>query len=543
MITAELEHNPYLLETNIRFNKQAPHINSLVEKYQGDRLQSWIKRIPSIFHDEMNGYDFTLEFSGTATDYDELKKAFAEAGVSQNQVNIVLKKEIDDRKIKLDKLSDLLTWLKENRNHYFDYEQFRSDNEEIFNGAYPFIVIQGRGMDVSAYDNSDIAVENIDQIEELNNTDLTSTPVLFYLDAESLPALQKNLKYIRNRKDVIPEQLFFNIHPQLSIKKVARLIRDLGIQKPQIVKTVNDPVITRFIELYPCTDYVYASIRQLKERELSIAAQLEDKNRESEITNSKTHETIRAYDESIARIKSAIQEFSHKDEQPIPDDWLMSRQKLLSKISDWRKKKVKMTKSEEANAESIDFDEEFAKQYDIFYGILKDKVNLTREDLTEELLKAFQISGIELEEYPNLIVLKEPVRIPVPQIRTDLLRLNERRYVDPKEDIVGMLFKQGNEPKQKVLEITYTYQKWREYAVSVAGKTADQQIRKFMNAINQDYLTACCKYLETLQKELIKATEARKDEAMKLSDDEKKLQTDNDWMSSFTEQLHEIERG
>ena len=58
MINAELSYNPYLMETNIRFNGQPPRINSLVEKYQNMSLQSWISRIPKIFYDEMNGYYF-----------------------------------------------------------------------------------------------------------------------------------------------------------------------------------------------------------------------------------------------------------------------------------------------------------------------------------------------------------------------------------------------------------------------------------------------------------------------------------------------------
>ena len=62
MVRAELIYNPYLLETEVRFNGNPPRINSLVEKYKGEKLQTWISEIPSIFYDEMNGYDFELEF-------------------------------------------------------------------------------------------------------------------------------------------------------------------------------------------------------------------------------------------------------------------------------------------------------------------------------------------------------------------------------------------------------------------------------------------------------------------------------------------------
>lgn len=34
MVKVELNYNPYLLETSIKFNGQEPRINSLVEKFQ-----------------------------------------------------------------------------------------------------------------------------------------------------------------------------------------------------------------------------------------------------------------------------------------------------------------------------------------------------------------------------------------------------------------------------------------------------------------------------------------------------------------------------
>lgn len=42
MVKAELSYNPYLLETNIKFNGRNPRINSLVERYQQNILQAQI---------------------------------------------------------------------------------------------------------------------------------------------------------------------------------------------------------------------------------------------------------------------------------------------------------------------------------------------------------------------------------------------------------------------------------------------------------------------------------------------------------------------
>ena len=96
MINAELSYNPYLMETKIKFNGQPPRINSLVEKYQEMNLQSWINKIPRIFYDEMNGYYFELDFTGTQLDYEMPCKTFRKAGISDKVVPIVHKGCLED---------------------------------------------------------------------------------------------------------------------------------------------------------------------------------------------------------------------------------------------------------------------------------------------------------------------------------------------------------------------------------------------------------------------------------------------------------------
>ena len=108
MIKAELSYNPYLLETGIKFNGQTPRINSQVEKYQGKNLPVWVKQVPQIFCDEMNGYGFELEFSGTVLDLELVKAAFEQAGVNEDSVPIFHKNELDSRTVKIKEICDFL---------------------------------------------------------------------------------------------------------------------------------------------------------------------------------------------------------------------------------------------------------------------------------------------------------------------------------------------------------------------------------------------------------------------------------------------------
>ena len=144
MVKAELSYNPYVQETTVKFNGQPPRINSHVEKYLDKKLQTWIHKLPVIFRDEMNGYDFDLEFSGTKLDYKALVDAFHTLGVSDEDVHLFHKNEIDERDKKLDMVDQLLKWLKENPNQRYDYEKVKSENNDLFEGDYQYIVLYGR---------------------------------------------------------------------------------------------------------------------------------------------------------------------------------------------------------------------------------------------------------------------------------------------------------------------------------------------------------------------------------------------------------------
>jgi hypothetical protein len=164
MVKAKLCYSPYLQETDIKFNGQSPRINSHVEKYMDKKLQIWIKKIPRIFKDEMNGYGFNLEFSGTELDLNELRKSFADAGVSDEQVHIFHKNELDERDERLKQIDDLLLWLEQNPNHRYDFATVRKENQDLFDEDYQYIAIHGRVADASDLNLPGISIENITSV-------------------------------------------------------------------------------------------------------------------------------------------------------------------------------------------------------------------------------------------------------------------------------------------------------------------------------------------------------------------------------------------
>ena len=197
MINVELNYNPYLMETNIRFNGQPPRINSLVEKYQNMSLQSWISRIPKIFYDEMNGYYFELDFTGTELDYEALCNTFRRAGITNEIVPIVHKQCLEDRITKQKEMENLLGWLRDNPNDRFDYDAFRAENSELFDSGYSYIYLHGRSLDDAILKDINVSVEHVDKVEELNSTDLDYTPILIHITDKTLPMLAAESRAIR----------------------------------------------------------------------------------------------------------------------------------------------------------------------------------------------------------------------------------------------------------------------------------------------------------------------------------------------------------
>ena len=115
-----LKYNPYIKETEVTFNGKSPGLNCLVENYRESFLQEWLTRLPDIFRNEMNGYDFDIDFIGTKLDFKNLTKTFKDAGEKYKCIHLFHKEALDDRKTKAKKLEDFYKWVESNSNKLFD---------------------------------------------------------------------------------------------------------------------------------------------------------------------------------------------------------------------------------------------------------------------------------------------------------------------------------------------------------------------------------------------------------------------------------------
>lgn len=544
MIKAELKYNPYLLETSVKFNGQAPRINSLVEKFQNSSLQKWVHRIPDIFYDEMNGFDFELDFSGTERDFLEVVDAFRRKGVSEDLVHVFHKNELDGRYEKSRLIDNLISWLEENENRNFDFGSFKSENADLFESSYMYIIFQGNQLNTSTVDDKDISVEYVETIDELEDTDLRNTPILLYILKENIGVFQKNLRYFMGREDVEYAQLFFLIHPSLDAGKVERIIKDLGIAEPNIVSEVYDAAVKKYIEVYPVSEYIYSVVSLFEDITGELSEHLQAESEQCAVVNREVHARIDEYEDIICRLKEAYQKFINRDNIDIPVEWNSIENELLNDIRIWRKRKTKITDDYEAGIIANEFETDVKKYYAQFLKKIVSAASATKQDIdtvyeawykNAEFDTGFQVSsgGYNVPEFSNEVVIAESLK-----------KLFEEEYVQSKEDIFGLFFKASSDaPKEPVLQKTYYYQNWRDYVTEVVSSKGKNIITILFECIQKYEKDISESYIEHLSDLIEEQTQLKNQEAVKLSDEERLLQNDIDWLMKVQDQLKVIERG
>lgn len=540
MVCAELIHNPYLLSTTVKFNGQAPRINSQIEKYENRTFTDWVNRVPQIFYEEMNGYDFDLNFTGTVQDFEEMTQAFLKAGVSQEQVRLFLKNELECADTKCQEIETLITWLREHKNRKFNFNSFYTDNEELFGGTYSCIVIRGA---VSENFDEQISVETVESTEELRGTLLTNTPILFFVEEKSIKQFRSDLIHILQRKDVCEKQLFFMFHPCLNAEQTTRVICDLGVSSPQIVSSIADESIRIYIRNYPVMEYIRESIRVFEETVSVISGILDRENKESELINAGIHAQIEYLEANICRLKLADEFFSERDNFSIPANFVSLLESFQQQIRQWRNRKTKVVGDHESEVAARDYDTELSKYMISFTDAVREECQTVREKIWNDFIEHYTVQGLDVDYRPSDISFTEPELPVIPSLVTDFLGLIEITYEQPKNDLFNLFLKTESEEKQPVRVATCYFEHWRNKAFEILQPIAGQFIQECTNSLRQYYDILADTFHIHIAELLAAQMQEKETVSEQLSDDERKLQEDNDWLNKFKDQLLKIERG
>ena len=541
MIYAELIHNPYLLQTIVNFNGHEPKINSQIEKYENQTLKDWVHRVPKIFYDEMNGYDFDLNFTGTKPDFEEVKKAFSAAGVTEEQVRLFLKNELEDAYTKSLEIDELLCWLKENSNRKFDLASFQESHADLFEGTYPYIIIRG---DKPEGVNPQISIETVNSIDELKGTLLTNTPILFVVEDSTMMQFRADLTGILERRDVHQKQLFFMFHPNINSEQTRRLIYDLGVESPQIVSAFDDDAVMAYLRNYPITEYIRDAIHVLQSVTHEISVVLESENSESEILNAAIHAKIDRLEDELSRLKHTDALFVERDNFNTPQKFLDLLADLETKIKKWRNRKTKVTGEYECENSAKEYDADLRKYIDSFVESIKAEYKAVCTGTFQIFQEMYAAQGIDKDYIPNNVCWEPPTAYTLPTLIADFLALQEVTFEEPKSDLFNMfLMSSSKEEREPVRVVTCYYEHWRTHALEFIMPAVEQYIKETTDTLRQYYDDLAGAYHAHLSELIATWTKKKESESAQLSDDERKLQEDNDWLREFRDQLFRIERG
>ena len=538
MISVELQNNPYLLETHVRFNGQRPKINCQIEKYENQLLSDWVSNVPQIFYDEMNGYDFDLIFSGTEYDFQKLNQAFAANDVTPEQVRLIMRNELEDAEVKSDEINKMLEWLRSERNRQFDFEVFYNANKELFEETFSCVLI--RGID-ELTEGLTFTLENVNSIEEIAGTNLTYIPVVFVVENNILKKFRRELTELLVRKDVEQKQLFFYISPSMDQEYVIRFIQDLGVKNPHVISRLDDGNIATYIKNYPMIVYVREVIQTIEKEIKIMDAQLKEKNEQSAIENAEVHYQISALEEIVDKIKEVDRNFVDLDNYSGGTKFSNLKDELEDLIKKWKIRKTKVVGESDIDKNAAEYEQYLIKYMSEFYKNATAYYQYERGRIEKEFKDIYLKQPLDPEYEPEGVVLSMPSKTVIMGIKEVLVELKEERF-EEKPDLFDF-FKVSSETKELVSVVTSYYEKWREKAVELIIPNVENYIEESQKNLQDYYNELAKKYHEKLSNLHDCKVKEKNNIASKLSEDERLLQADNEWLTKFKDQLIRIERG
>ena len=540
MVNAELQHNPYLLETEVKFNGQEPKINSQIEKFENKLLADWVRDVPRMFYDEMNGYDFDLFFSGTEYDFQKLQQTFISLGVTPDQVRLIMRNELEDAEIKSNEIRELIEWLRENRSRQFDFDGFCDANRSLLEETFSCIVI--RGKDEVPKDLT-FTLENVKSVDEIAGTNLTYVPVVFVIEAETIQLFRNDLLALLGRKDVEQNQLFFCISPAMDKEYVVRFISDLGIEEPQIISQIDDGNVATYIKNYPMVAYVGEVIRVFEDEVNTLDDHLKAKNEQSAIENAEVYEQISELEHVIEKVKVSDMRFVDLDNYSGGNRFNDLKTELEEMIRKWKSRKTKVVGDVEIDRNSTEYEQELARYLGEFYRKAIEHFGFEKERIEREFSEIYLRQPLDSEYKPEGLEVTIPDNVEVNGIKSVLLELQEERYEEKTDFLDFFKANSSTEPKELVRVVTCYLEKWREKAIELVIPVVEQYISESQENLKGYYDELARKYHAKLSELHELKVNEKNGIASQLSEDERMLQADNDWLVVIKDQLARIERG
>lgn len=546
MVKVELAYNPYLVETKILFNGAHPKINSLVERFQKQRLQVWLSDLPTIFHDEMNGYDFDLFFSGTRSDFESLQQVFREQQIAPTDVRIMMKNELVAAKEKNIQLSELLAWLDNSRNDYFDGRKFIASHPELKMVEKNLIAV---GFPAQLQEFSGFSVTWVQTAEELVEANLVGQPIVFYIDNQnSRPAaLRQELQTILQRSDVQQQQLFFQVVDIHERQRIVRVIQDLGVMAPSLILDNQEASIINYYEAYPLMEYLHQAIGVLRDEFNQLTITLESAKKQTMDTNSRLQDQLEVHEKRLDGLKLANEAVIDRDSLELPKAFDELTVMLNEKILQWRNRKIKMTKEIEAQKEAVELVSFVQQAFETFLSQTKEVAMKCAQAFQQQFAAIYQTTGMDVAFQPENPFQPDISSYLFPMVAEDFMQLTTHEAVKEQSAFTSLSGLWKKEQPTEDLELltmvtVYEYQRWREAAQQSLQPLTRQVVADFSALLQATYEELGEIYHEHLNELIRNEKQAKLLLSQQLNTEELRVQRILDWSRLFADQLCKVER-
>lgn len=314
-----------------------------------------------------------------------------------------------------------------------------------------------------------------------------------------------------------------------------------AIRECNEISDINDIKIQRYIETYPMTDYIHRNILLLRKTVGELSEYLKNESEECEMENMEIHVEIDRYDEILNKLKEVHSRFINRDNLEIPYNWIEINNGLERKISSWRKRKTKITYETEAFDEARAFEIDANGYFQDYINILTAAVNRTIQEISEQYFLCYQSAEFDTA-YSVMATLSLSWDKALEDIQAaDVLRkIFREENPDQQNDFFKVIFGGGIETGTELQKVYYM-EEWRGKMLGIIKPRCEDLMQQLFRQVCEYEKYVAKKYIEHLE-ELIESQSSRKAIAVsKLSDKEKMMQVDMEWLTNIQDMLKEIE--
>ncbi len=541
-VKAELSYNPYTLETKAKFNGKEPHINCAIEKYKTKRLQEWINDVPKLFYDEMNGYDFNLEFTGTQLEFDELKQTFLAV---TSDVEILHVNKLGSREEKLNDINKLCFWLDNSKNPLFNYNDFIVEHENTFeNKCHIYVFESNKDEDVN-FGELNVEIEYIDllgienekHLNDLDDGEVEIIPFIIGIDGVEISRIQKLIIMLKNKyANLKDSQLFFKLKNQSNKNGVLRVIKDFGIENPNIINVIHDDAIINFLYVFPISQNRHDVCVEFKNKCNEIQEFLLEEKNKNEIDNSEKYSNIDELSQRIDKLQSAIKNMNNMGTFHISTGFQDKLKNTEKKITGYKKFTNTIVGEENAIKEAELFQQFIFKLLSELYTYMKEQFNILQFQMQMSFRNIYNKSDLLCTD---AIVDSKPQTIDyqIPDIKDKLLTCFVEKTLDEKKTF-GKKIDNG----KKVTIKEHYLSMWRNLVLNEVFDGINNYINQNADLLQEQKVTLIEKYEILIDKHVDELEKERNSVIDSLSEEAKNLERNIFWTDEFAAKIESIER-